>query len=480
MSSVSISSVSCSDSSENSENDSFNLEGNNHAYILIQKETTSIKNKMLKANDLSPSFQKIKSKLHSKTNIFSNYEIIILPISNVLDFIQNYLANAIHQMPQNHEQIQKKHFKMQRSLTNLFSLCDFDIKSFENLVEDNFVQLTSDSTEINTLSDIGKSSIIKEQKSCIGSKSGIFAEKSKLPRCGFCFEDFEKSLNLHELENADYFEICQKTKKQAKINQNTSFLADHRETSNLTSNDYTSKSHENLLINLTCNHKFCRACLNLLFQSNLDQNKALYKLTCPNSACASLINIFDILKISREPSILIRLANQVAQRISCVPDSPAKICSDVGCDSVLFRTRPSNQKSKNAFICMCYNRKCSECFGTSHFPLSCQQKKFWEKKILSANEKFNQIWLQKNTKKCPNCDLRIGKMSVILTEEKNEGCLHLTCSKCEHQFCWICLGDWALHVPGQYYKCDQFGNKKADEQATQSQSDLLKVATGSG
>ena len=36
-------------------------------------------------------------------------------------------------------------------------------------------------------------------------------------------------------------------------------------------------------------------------------------------------------------------------------------------------------------------------------------------------------------KKCPNCG--------IITE-KYEGCNHITCFKCEYQWCWLCNGKY--------------------------------------
>ena len=37
-------------------------------------------------------------------------------------------------------------------------------------------------------------------------------------------------------------------------------------------------------------------------------------------------------------------------------------------------------------------------------------------------------------KKCPNCN--------IITE-KNSGCNHITCTKCNYQWCWLCNGKYS-------------------------------------
>ena len=42
-------------------------------------------------------------------------------------------------------------------------------------------------------------------------------------------------------------------------------------------------------------------------------------------------------------------------------------------------------------------------------------------------------WIIDNSKKCPNCPFQI---------EKNDGCDHMICTKCRHEFCWACLADF--------------------------------------
>jgi len=64
----------------------------------------------------------------------------------------------------------------------------------------------------------------------------------------------------------------------------------------------------------------------------------------------------------------------------------------------------------------------------------CERLRAWRQKEQGESE--NSQWLYAHTKPCPTCQSPI---------QKNDGCNHMTCSKCRGEFCWICLGPWASH-----------------------------------
>jgi len=63
---------------------------------------------------------------------------------------------------------------------------------------------------------------------------------------------------------------------------------------------------------------------------------------------------------------------------------------------------------------------------------------------LEEAAKFD-AWSKANTKPCPNC--KAGT-------QKNDGCNHMTCSNCKHQWCWICNGQY---TPNHFDKLNVLG-----------------------
>lgn len=103
------------------------------------------------------------------------------------------------------------------------------------------------------------------------------------------------------------------------------------------------------------------------------------------------------------------------------------------------------------------------CFGcpieSDHRPVVCGVARMWLKKCRDDSETAN--WIKSNTKECTNCQSTI---------EKNGGCNHMTCKKCKHEFCWVCMGPWSEHGTA-WYSCNRFDEKTGvDARDAQSKS----------
>ena len=78
--------------------------------------------------------------------------------------------------------------------------------------------------------------------------------------------------------------------------------------------------------------------------------------------------------------------------------------------------------------------------------VDCATVKRWLIKNSAESENLN--WILAHTKQCPKCKRPI---------EKNQGCMHMTCSQCRYEFCWLCQGAWAEHGErtGGFYACNR-------------------------
>ena len=100
--------------------------------------------------------------------------------------------------------------------------------------------------------------------------------------------------------------------------------------------------------------------------------------------------------------------------------------------------------------CKCGYDLCFSCLEEYHAPATCQQVEEWNFKCLKESD--NAQWIVTNTKKCPKCFTRI---------ERNHGCNHMVCTKCQYEFCWVCMGSWKEHGigTGGYYRCNKYKPK---------------------
>ena len=111
--------------------------------------------------------------------------------------------------------------------------------------------------------------------------------------------------------------------------------------------------------------------------------------------------------------------------------------------------------------CECGIDYCFGCGNDTHSPIDCDLLEVWYERIFKEDESkkevsenptaprdLNKLWLEMNTKKCPKCKIII---------EKNSGCMHMTCGKCSHEFCWLCLGSAKSHSKHGYFEpCNSF------------------------
>lgn len=193
-----------------------------------------------------------------------------------------------------------------------------------------------------------------------------------------------------------------------------------------------------------CNHRFCLDCWSDYLVDQLDTKGTQVCLcTCPMFKCTCVVppRVFrSVLAGNRVYLDKYRAATIDAFVMECkrLRWCPAPRCR---------RAIAAVGGAVTAVTCQCGNNFCFQCQEEGHRPVTCEQVLVWRRKCLKESE--NAQWILSNTKKCPECGVHI---------EKNQGCNHITCQRCSHEFCWVCMGPWATHGKhtGGFYKCNKY------------------------
>lgn len=222
--------------------------------------------------------------------------------------------------------------------------------------------------------------------------------------CGICYEEVTRYLSSSEDDH----------------NQNNN--------SNTTTNNkmgwYGCQHESNKLI-------FCFDCTKQYIETEVKiahlSNQGLLRCPCGNH-CGGNFTHDEIKQYVSTDTYVKYLLFSNRRKVESDPDCffcPNEECGNRSIGGTIIRAKNTCMEFKLA-CSECHIKVCRKC-GLNHSLLvGCQ------------SHTGNEFVKWKNTtsqgcKRCPGCDMYI---------EKNEGCNHMTCGRCGHQFCWKCLGGW--------------------------------------
>ncbi|XP_071437585.1 cullin-9-like isoform X2 [Pithys albifrons albifrons] len=202
---------------------------------------------------------------------------------------------------------------------------------------------------------------------------------------------------------------------------------------------------------LCCMHYCCKHCWSEYLMTRIEQNMVV-NCTCPISECRAQPTTAFIYSIMSSEEIIAKYEKALLRHyVECC--SNLTWCTNPqGCDQILLK----DGLGYGAACCKCSWISCFNCnFPEAHYPASCSHMSQWvdddgyyEGMTSEAQSKHLAKLISKH---CPNCQAQI---------EKNEGCLHMTCAKCSHGFCWRCLKPWRPNHK-DYYNCSAMVSKAA-------------------
>jgi Nucleoside permease len=193
---------------------------------------------------------------------------------------------------------------------------------------------------------------------------------------------------------------------------------------------YTS-FEETPMIQLPCSCKHCADCLHTWILGSIKelsfQNKE--QVLCMNAECKKYFNIEDILNYfseSQKTEINEALLAVYLNKSKDIRRCPKEDCNYAGVIDL-------NVKCKDKLECLQCRTQWREKLHYSKTEALLYMLREWD---LGTSDLLCEVWEELFANKCPNCWINI---------EKNGGCPHMSCKKCNFQFCWYCGQDWKKH-----------------------------------
>ena len=165
----------------------------------------------------------------------------------------------------------------------------------------------------------------------------------------------------------------------------------------------------------SCNHYFCNTCIKLYLEIKISESEVL-NVTCPQCT-------YEIPETHIQEHVSTELYKKYLKFIAIKRlerDVMVKWCPKPDCGGY-DRAHISN-----------YNLTCNIC--SLKYCYVCSRP--WHKGKCKLRQDIGfELWtMTNNVKICPNCKNYV---------QKNGGCPHMYCPRCQHRWCWICGGDYS-------------------------------------
>ncbi|KMP01735.1 hypothetical protein DIZ76_010943 [Coccidioides immitis] len=202
---------------------------------------------------------------------------------------------------------------------------------------------------------------------------------------------------------------------------------------------------------MRCGHRFCVDCYRHYLVQKIKEEGEAARIQCPQDQCQQIVDSKSLELLV--PDDIKERYHILLTRTYVDDKANLKWCPAPNCEFAVdcsVKTRELDRIVPTV-RCSCAHMFCFGCTLNDHQPAPCAIVKMWLKKCKDDSETAN--WISANTKECPKCHSTI---------EKNGGCNHMTCRKCKHEFCWMCMGLWSEHGTS-WYNCNRYEEKSGAE-----------------
>ncbi|PVF95643.1 hypothetical protein CPB86DRAFT_787878 [Serendipita vermifera] len=176
-----------------------------------------------------------------------------------------------------------------------------------------------------------------------------------------------------------------------------------------------------------CRHepRMCLYCTSEVIRGQFDL-KLSTVISCPEKPCPGSLEWKDM-KTFAPSDVFARYDYLViSQAVEKMPDF--RWCANQKCANGYLHIGGKERPMMTCPDCqtvMCFNHSVRW-----HNGQSCDQ---FQKVLEQRADVASEVFVERTTKQCPSCTASISK---------DGGCDHMICSRCNHEFCWLCLVDW--------------------------------------
>ena len=248
---------------------------------------------------------------------------------------------------------------------------------------------------------------------------------------------------------------------------------------------------------LPCGHNFCLTCWKEYLELKISEGKVA-EVQCPGFDCSKVVPVEVVAKIIPQEVDAKYLKFGINAFVESNPS--LRWCPHPGCGRAVYLENPpegadsgpaeaesgsqasgDGNQTPRTVDCGLGHFFCWACAVDAHDPCNCELWTQW-KEVVSEQDGANLVssaaqaaeqasstaYVTAHSKPCPGCKVPIQKI---------DGCNHMTCGKCQHEFCWVCLGSWRIHGgrTGGYFSCNRFRAARNTEKQLEKVKESAKL-----
>ena len=225
-------------------------------------------------------------------------------------------------------------------------------------------------------------------------------------------------------------------------------------TSCLICNDDAQSCSSTMLHPFSCSHSLCNQCLQDLIKLRSNE---IAPLTCPIPSCTKPAKLEDLLANQLISDFLHARFNFAIVRKAASLSPGWMPCKTPNCEGGCIKPKKSRT---TRYTCeLCNHNQCMNCKEDHNQFTTCAEYQEMKDHIddpLYLSRKKNLV------KDCPNCKVPISKA---------EGCLHMTCGHCKHEFNWETLKPWK---GSDWYRLQNGNNIDSGVDTGREESQLIR------